>query len=360
MNKTLIAAALLAGFAGAAQAQSNVTLYGIADAGFVSSKNDGQRATNGIDSGFAGGSRWGIRGSEDLGNGLKANFQLESGINIDQGTTGQSLGTTSRLFGRTAWVGLQSTSLGELRLGRQDSFAFGWFGSSINPFGNAYGQAQSQTIFGFNATGGTGDRLDNTALYMTPVFAGFQAGVGYSFNAAGAEATVASGAARTDQRVITSGLRYNNGPLAVVFTYDQRNAPDSAAAAASSDIKNYQLGATYDFGVVKAHAGYGRLQNYAFRSASEKENAYLLGLSVPFGAHALLATYQRLDNRNKNLGREDNNIDGFAIAYNYKLSKRTMVYAAASQYSDSVQYTGAAATRTGDRRELGFGIQHRF
>lgn len=360
MKKTLIAAALLSGFAATAQAQSNVTLYGIVDAGFMNSKNDGQKARNGLDSGIAGGSRWGIRGTEDLGNGLKANFQLESGINIDDGTTGQSNGTTSRLFGRTAWVGLSSASLGEVRLGRQDSFGFNWFGGAINPFGNAYQQAQSQTVFGFNNTGGTGDRLDNTITYQSPVFAGFQAGVGYSFNSAGQESSVASNAQRTDTPVITTGLRYNNGPLAVVLTYDQKNAADSAAAGSTSDIKNLQVGATYDFGVVKAHAGYGRLQNYNFRASAEKENAYLVGLTVPFGASSVFGTYQRNDNRNANLGRQDKAISGFAVGYNYKLSKRTLAYAILSQYSDAVAYTGGTATQTGDRRELGFGIQHKF
>lgn len=355
MKKTLIAAALLSGFAATAQAQSSVTLYGIVDAGFMNAKTDGQSSISGINSGIAGGSRFGFRGSEDLGNGLKANFQLENGFNVDDGQQGQS----GRLFGRQAWVGLSSASLGELRLGRQDSFSFGWWSGAINPFGNAYSQAQSATVFGFGGANGTGDRLDNTVTYQTPRFGGFQAGIGYSMNASGQEAINAAGQ-RTDARVLTAGARYLAGPLAVVLTYDQKYAPDSNPAATSNDIKNIQVGATYDFGVVKAHAGYGRLKDAGYRSTSDTENAYLLGLTVPFGASSVFATYQRVDNRNFNAGRRDEATDGYAVGYNYKLSKRTMAYALFTQYNDVTQYIGRAAGTTGDKREIAFGVSHRF
>ena len=122
MKKTLLAAALLAGFAGAANAQSNVTLYGIVDAGFLNDKTEGSKAINGINSGLGAQSRWGIRGSEDIGNGLKAIFQLESGFDVDTGISTQQ----NRLFGRYAFVGLESARAGRLTLGRTTNLGFMW------------------------------------------------------------------------------------------------------------------------------------------------------------------------------------------------------------------------------------------
>jgi len=347
LKKTLLAAALLAGFAGAAQAQS-VTLYGIVDMGFMNSKQDGQSATNGLESGIAGSSRFGLRGVEDLGNGLKANFQLESGFKADTGIQSAS----GQLFDRAAWVGL-SGSFGEVRLGRQDTLGFNWFRGAINPFGNAYSQAQSKTIFNVN---GIDDRVSNSAFYLSPKFSGFQFGAGYSFNASGSETTGNDG----DNSVYSLGLRYQTGPLLAVLTYEQKNAADQApgAGVGGSDLKNIQLGATYDFGMAKLHAGYGRLQNSGYRSSAEKENSYLIGVTVPFGAHSVFATYQRNDNANINAGRQDKAINGYAIGYNYTLSKRTMVYALFNQYTDVIARTDNK--QPGDKREIAIGLQHKF
>ncbi|HXZ10063.1 MAG TPA: porin, partial [Paraburkholderia sp.] len=123
MNKKVLTTALLATFAGAAHAQSSVTLYGIIDAG-VSYVNHSKNATGGssnlfkYDDGVAQGSRWGLRGTEDLGGGLKAIFLLESGFNSGNGTMGQS----STLFGRQAFVGLTKDGIGSFTMGRQYTF----------------------------------------------------------------------------------------------------------------------------------------------------------------------------------------------------------------------------------------------
>ena len=120
MKKTLLALAVLGASAGVASAQqSNVTVYGIVDAG-VQYKNDGNPAgkTLSLESGQQNGSRLGFKGTEDLGGGLSAIFTLENGFNVDTGTLGQSTPTTQRLFGRQAWVGLSSNSFGSVKLGR--------------------------------------------------------------------------------------------------------------------------------------------------------------------------------------------------------------------------------------------------
>ncbi|MFY1850008.1 porin, partial [Achromobacter dolens] len=120
MKKTLLAAALLAGFAGVAQAETSVTLYGIIDTGIgynkISGAGDAKNGSRiGMINGVQNGSRWGLRGSEDLGDGLRAVFQLESGFDSGNGKSAQN----GRLFGRQATVGLASDSWGQLDFGRQ-------------------------------------------------------------------------------------------------------------------------------------------------------------------------------------------------------------------------------------------------
>src|ERR1700730_16325238 len=117
MKKTLLALAVLGAFAGAASAQTNVTVYGIVDAG-VQYKNDGNPAgkTLSLQSGIQNGSRLGFKGTEDLGGGLSAIFTFENGFNVDDGTLGQG----NRLFGRQAWVGLNG-GFGTVKLGRQQT-----------------------------------------------------------------------------------------------------------------------------------------------------------------------------------------------------------------------------------------------
>jgi len=158
MKKTLLAAALLAGFASAAQAQSSVTLYGLVDVGYVYTKTDGVDSNNELASGNQSGSRWGLQGAEDLGGGLKATFLLESGF--DQGT-GQSL-QGGRLFGRQSWAGL-SGGFGDIRFGRQVTITSEFFGA-VDPFGAGFNAANLGNTFVAMDT----VRTDNTIKYISP------------------------------------------------------------------------------------------------------------------------------------------------------------------------------------------------
>ena len=119
MKKTQLAAALggvlAVCAAGAAQAQSNVTLYGVLDGGLSYVSNVGGSKNFGTADGLQSGNRWGLKGSEDLGGGLSAIFTLENGFNLTNGGLGQG----SREFGRQAFVGLSSKSFGSLTIGRQ-------------------------------------------------------------------------------------------------------------------------------------------------------------------------------------------------------------------------------------------------
>src|SRR5690625_4744203 len=181
MKKTLLAAALMVGFAGVAQAETSVTLYGVVDGGVgyqrLKTKSDAGSAKatrTGLLSGVQRGNRWGLRGSEDLGDGLRFVFQLESGFDIATGEQQQG----GRLFGREAHFGLAGDNWGQLTFGRQTTITSKYMPGIASPFGASFMQANYGATFSAANT----TRYDNMIQYQTPSFAGFQAGLGYSFN----------------------------------------------------------------------------------------------------------------------------------------------------------------------------------
>ena len=259
MKKTLLAVALLAGFASAAQAADSVTLYGLIDAGIGYEKvkfNGNSQSRVGAVQGVSSGSRFGLRGSEDLGDGLRAVFNLEAGFGPLNGNSLQS----GRLWGRQATVGLDSDSWGRLEFGRQTNLASKYFGS-IDPFSISYNTANMGTVFSSANT----MRLDNMVLYQTPSFGGFKAGLGYSFSA---DDTVSDEKQRgfetnNNNRVLTAGVQYVNGPLNLAAAYDRFNPSKDVKGGSQEDttIQSYILGGTYDFEVVKIAAAFGQTRN---------------------------------------------------------------------------------------------------
>lgn len=358
MKKTLLATALLAGFAGAAYAQSSVTLYGVVDVGIGGSKIHDQDRTFGMESGVQSGSRWGLRGSEDLGGGLRANFKLESGFDTNTGRSGQS----GRMFGREAWAGL-SGNFGEVRLGRQEAAQYQALGF-ISPFGTSFGQAGIHNAFNGVST----NRADNTIAYFSPNFGGLQAIVGYSFNYDG------GAAANDDSNQLWSvGLKYANGPFAVGLGYEGTKLGNNTAWHTAQDGKNphnYTLGGTWDFNVVKLHAGFSQMK-HGFTNPSSADtaaevletgrvayfprgdvNAYQVGLSAPLGSGQLLGSWQMTDPDINGLANEKQNT--YSLGYTYDLSKRTNLYAYYS-YAD-----GAWFDDNWDAHAYAVGIRHRF
>jgi len=285
MKKSLVALAVLGAFAGAASAQSSVTMYGIIDVNFQINdpKAAGTTSTSGINSGHQFGSRFGVRGSEDLGGGLAAIFTIESGFNPDLGTSAQG----GRLFGRQAWAGVRSASFGSVVAGRVAIFGSGtgsWdmFGS-VDPFGTGFGiSSLGSTFSSANAL-----RVDNAVLWQSPNWSGFRAGAGYSFNIAGAE-TAGSG---TNTKMIFTGANYTGGPLFLSATYDRVDVPNADAQT------HLQVGGTFDAKVVKLHAAYAKEDNQRAASAVGTTNgadatAYMVGVTVPVGkAINLLGSY---------------------------------------------------------------------
>ncbi|AOB40349.1 porin [Bordetella parapertussis] len=388
MKKTLLAAALLAGFAGAAQAETSVTLYGIIDTGIgyndVDFKVKGANADGsdfkynhsrfGMINGVQNGSRWGLRGTEDLGDGLQAVFQLESGFSSANGNSAQD----GRLFGRQATIGLQSESWGRLDFGRQTNIASKYFGS-IDPFGAGFGQAN----IGMGMSAMNTVRYDNMVMYQTPSYSGFQFGIGYSFSANDKDADAVNrvGFATADNvRAITTGLRYVNGPLNVALSYDQLNASNNQAQdEVDATPRSYGIGGSYDFEVVKLALAYARTTDGWFGGQGYpvavtlpsgdkfggfgvntfadgfKANSYLLGLSAPIGgASNVFGSWQMVDPSNDKLTGGDEKMNVFSLGYTYDLSKRTNLYAYGSYAKNFAFLEDAKSTA------VGVGIRHRF
>lgn len=352
MHKRIFALAILTALAGSAAAQSNVTVYGVVDAG-IQYKNDGNPAGNtwGMESGQQSGSRIGFKGQEDLGSGLLATFVLENGFNVDNGTYAQSEASTSRLFGRQAWVGLEG-NFGKVRLGRQQTELYRAL-EAVDPF--QLGLAGNvQRVFGYGTySSDPFARSDNTVSYTSPTINGFTVTASYGFGETAGDTSA--------NRTVGLGGSYVRGPLNVHFAYRKANdvtGPTILGGAGGNERAAF-VGATYDFGVAKIHAAYA--DNKLPTAIGEgKDRNYLLGVSAPAGIRGtMVASWAH----NKVNDLSDGKSDQFAVGYTYALSKRTNLYTsysylkndenvALATYNDSVP--GA------DVKLFNFGVRHTF
>jgi predicted porin len=352
MYKRVLAPVVFAAITQAAVAQSNVTVYGVVDAG-ISYKNDGNPAGNtwGVESGQQSGSRIGFKGREDLGNGMFATFTLENGFNTDTGTFAQSNSNSSRLFGRQAWVGLEG-NFGKIRLGRQQTELY-YALDAVDPFhiglaGNA------QRVFGYGTYGSDPlARSDNTVSYTSPTVNGFTSSVSYGFGETAGDTSA--------NRNVGFGARFVQGPMNVQFAYQKANTVTGPTSLGSvtGDERAAFIGATYDFGVAKAHAAYAD-NKLPTVNGDGKDRNYLLGVSAPAGAYGnVMASWTRNDVSDISSG----NSDQYSIGYTHALSKRTNLYTSYSYlknedgvglatYNDSVLGT--------DVKLFNVGMRHTF
>ena len=333
MKKTLIAVAALSAMAASAMA-ANVTLYGKIDQGFQvqSKKVDGKdRDTTwkGV-SGISSGSRWGLKGTEQIADGYTVGFVLESGFDGMDATFGDK----DRLFNRDAFLTL-NTPFGMLTVGRTGKLSDGNTGDIIagkaSPFGTSYKLASSTktTFVGFDT-----NRTDRAVRYVSPKFAGVQVHAEYA-NMNG-EAT-----ASTKQRYGGIGVSYANGPFYAAMTAETIRMP---AGVAGDDPQAYGLAANYDFGVAKVFAGY----QYAKESAKWGDlNAGTLGVSAPVAGGMLMASVAYAK------GDDSHSLTSGAIGYKYSLSKRTYVYTDLAYAEDK----NPAKTKT---TEFNVGMCHSF
>jgi predicted porin len=341
--KRLAAAAAVSLVAAAplfAAAQTNVTLYGILDAA-VSSQDTGgpDGRTTVVNSGNQSSSRFGFRGTEDLGNGLKAMFNLEAGASIDTGAG------DSALFGRRAVVGLEG-GFGSLTVGREyspiaaiagatDAFGQGFYGSNLSAF----------------TTNRLTRRLSNSVNYKSPAWNGFKVLAAWSAGEVNT-ANTPSG----DLKGV--GAEYTLGGLYLGAAYHQINR-----VAAGKD-KEAAAGAGYRFeqlGGLEIKANWMQADREGTPAKYQQLN---LGGSMPFGAHRVYANFQQ-----QKQGAARGN--SWALAYTYSLSKRTNLYASYAGLdnndsavfglsSSSVTIAPAAAALGKDPSVFSLGLRHSF
>ena len=339
MKKTLLAVAVLGAFAGTAAAQSSVTLYGVADAAVERIK--GANSLTRITSGQQFGSRWGLRGTEDLGGGLKAVFQLESGFNIDTGTSGQG----GALFGRQAYVGLAG-GFGAVRLGRQYS-----------PMDDVAGMVGTKVydVLSVVPIIGNGDynRVNNAVTYLTPNFGGFTAQVQYSL---GAE-NLNTNTSKDFQKQYSMHAMYSGGPFSAGLSL-MRVIDSNGTTAGKQGIDAVLAVAAYDFGFAK-FTGYFDQEDKLPGTAKMK--VYGLSAAIPFGATTLaLGAAQAKNVTGSSASGDDANL--FTVQLTHNLSKRTALYAHFTAVdNDSASALGFNSPSAGSNSNgVQFGIRHRF
>lgn len=252
MKKTLAAVAVLGAFAGSAIA-ADVTLYGIVDTGVGYAHTDYDGLKDNVDSfqmksGQASGSRWGLKGTEDLGNGMTVGFILEDGFTADDGAE------ADQMFDRESSLFIEG-GFGKL--------AFGRIGS-INNGTSSWAQMGVLSAFGTSSWGGysaqignlmsTAGKWDNMVAYQTPSFAGFKVYAQYSMGKT-YEVTGAVENESSADRYYAIGATYANGPLAAYLAVDSTNYKSTGADYGVDDSLTVTLGGNYDFEVAKVYFG---------------------------------------------------------------------------------------------------------
>jgi len=359
MKKTLLAVAVAAALPAAAFAQTNVTLYGIADAGvgFVDTDAAGADAAMVVQSGYQSTSRFGIRGTEDLGSGLKATFNIEAGVNFDDGTT-----DAAGFFQRRAVVGLAG-GFGEVRFGRDYTPGFSAAGSTDVMGYGLYGNWLTFTA----GAGGITTRASN-GVHYTGSFSGLTVRAMY---ATGETNDAAGGPMAGDKDINDAwGLSavYAGGPLTVQGYYQEVNGP---AAVAGATLKQAGIGAGYKFGAFRVTLTYGMADadNGTSVAGGDKVQGLGLGAGIKLGAGELLAQVIQLKVDNPVLGGSDPKGTSFGLAYVHPLSKRTNLYATygmmrnndnAAFASFASANTAAAGALGADPQAVAIGIRHLF
>jgi predicted porin len=342
MKKTLVALAALASMS--AFAQSSVTLYGRVDAGLYTNKtitagggtaNPTRISQTGIDNGSnvgLTGSRWGLRGTEDLGGGLKAGFKLENRFNIDNGAFTQA---GPLLFGGEAFLSL-SGGFGTVKVGRiftafDDLRAIAVSKNNFDAAWTPVGDSYSAGLGNYQGRG------DNAIKFESANFGGVSGALMHAF---GENKTAAAGAGSQT----SAHIKYVNGPLAVGFGFQNEKANSLAVAT-----KHNAISAAYDLGVVALSGGINNTKNGA-----TKDTDYSVGVTLPLGAAAISAGFA--SSKSKAGGLTAAKGSGFGVSATYSLSKRTTLYTGIK----STNVKNAAGNKTLDNDLFSLGVRHDF
>lgn len=328
MNKTslfsITAALALAG--GAAQAQSNVTVFGLLDLSIGQTKAPGGVRNRDVDSGKMTTSHFGLRGSEDLGGGLSAVFRLEHFLRADTGEAGRFTGDS--FWSRTASVGLSHKDYGTVNLGRNTTPLF-IATINFNPFGDSFGLSPAVRHY-FTSGTATGDSAWNDSIvYSSPSIGGLRVGAAVTTD------TTGSGGGRNTG----FNLGYAAGPFAAAFVWQD---VEKDGATPVQDTRTWQLSGSYQAGFAKLFAQFGKVDN---ETTGNDYKLAGLGASVPVGAGSVLAYWGQIKPAT---GAKRTTL---TVGYDHFLSKRTDLYAVAMSDKISILSSGHGYS---------LGIRHRF
>lgn len=353
----IASALLLASLSISAQAQSNVTVFGVMDAAVRQTSNTGVATNRSVASGANSTSRLGFRGTEDLGSGMAASFHLEHGLALDSGSAASS----TQFWDRRATVSLSSKTLGEVRLGRDFVPTYVNWGR-YDPF-SYVGVASASILVANSQTGpiraafstnpNTTVRANSGVQYLLPNnLGGLEGGVMLAPSGGG---TLANGA----NKVIGARLGWANKTFGV------------AAAATTTEnslttvgkFKDVNVGGFYDFSVVRLTAAWRR-----FDYDTSSQTNWLVGATMPLGSGTLKFSWNQasLDGKVGATTLPDNGARVLGLGYVYDFSKRTAAYATVSQVSNDSKSTFVAPGGTsgmaagGSSRGLEFGVRHNF
>ena len=396
MKKTLAAVAVLGAFAGSALA-ADVQLYGIVDLGVgynhVDADGFGEDSDSfGMKSGQASGSRWGIKGTEDLGNGLTVGFILENGFTADDGVDSEPMfNRESSLFIEGGFGKFAMGRIGSINNGQSSWAKVGM----ISAFGTSDWGGYSAQVGNIMATAG---QWDNMIAYQTPSFAGFKLYAQYSMGKkvtdeytdqyhVDHEVSLGEENESSSDRYYAIGATYNNGPFAAYFAVDSMNY-SSAYVTDDKGTIGYQdtddsltvtLGGSYDFEVVKVYLGAQYFDEVKLDTMggvikavkAPGYNTMVKGYAVSLSADAPLwggkgmigFGYTDAESADSEISTEaDVDLQRYVVSlgYDYSFSKRTDVYAVASWMMDS--YENKAKAKDGDPSActLYVGLRHRF
>ncbi len=352
MNKKLIALGMTA-LAGMAHAQTNVTLYGTVDTGLVKETGSDWR----MDENAA--NVLGVRGTEELGSGMKATFQLErqfqlyDGTNKDTYSLDDSISKALGSRGTVDWTGAANVGLegawGWIRLGRVNEMSVEYY-TEIDPFLQGSTGAALST---YNLL--RSEQLSNTIRYDSPEWSGFSFGLTYTL---GADDRNKAGVV-TDNDVLNEGfagsLRYDSGPLFLTANYNRQADSDKSYV--------WNLGGAYRVGDVRISLGY---QNSHLKNLSAitdldlglatpiNQKEWLVGFQYAIGAGTLNASYNRASvDRTEN----DGDVNKYALGYTYDLSKRTQLYGVVSYTDSDNDDVGSLYNSNGAARDSVTGVQ---
>lgn len=349
MQKKIIALAVAGLVSGAAFAQSNVTVYGVVDVAYARASATNKTNTHNIAAGQLSSSRLGFKGTEDLGNGMKALFTLEYKLTNDDAF---SIGAARQQF-----VGLNG-GFGTVVAGYLQTAGYD-FGIASGPVAGSAGMDALMKVGGsVLLTPNDSGRASNAVAYISPSFGG----VTIAYNHARLDETsydntvaVPAGTAYKNNYANLLGVNFAQGPIAANAVYAKISKP---ASTLSDDIVEYGVNGSYDFGVAKAFASW---QSKDDKSLNDKNKKWGIGAAIPAGPAGTVAVQYAKSKIGETTAKDD--VKSWTVAYTHGLSKRTTAYAGYNRVTNEAGGTTASLTAPtvgGKSSTLALGLRHAF